>query len=359
MRAFFVFICLICKVTDSHPSVTMLSLLYKKYKKMQTKIKSLRVMQIQKIKARESRFFKYVLAGMVLLLVIFLSISANAQPNNNRNFNNVNASGVILEGYDPVAFFTDNKPVNGDAKFQFKYEDAIYYFASQEHLDLFKADPEKYKPQFGGWCAYAVSLGRVAPIDVNTFSIVNDRLVIQHNQRAVNGWNRDVPGNLALADKYWPKVAGNAGKQIATDEEKKFLNNTDHDRVILQGYDAVAYFTQMKAVKGDPMYTARYNGATYWFSSDANAAMFKDHPEMFAPQYGAFCGYAMALNKLRPINPEIFDVIDGRLILQHSADAYSRFHKDVAGLTAKADGNWPNQVKKHAGKKGKFDKSEE
>ncbi len=80
---------------------------------------------------------------------------------------------------------------------------------------------------------------------------------------------------------------------------------------------------------------------------------------MFAPQYGAFCGYAMALNKLRPINPEIFDVVDGRLILQHSEDAYKRFHKDVAGLTAKADGKWPGQVKKHAGKKVKFDKPAE
>ena len=66
--------------------------------------------------------------------------------------------------------------------------------------------------------------------------------------------------------------------------------------------------------------------------------------------------FAMSLGKLRPINPEIFDVIDGRLILQHSEDAYSRFHKDLAGLTAKADANWPNQVKKHAGKKVKFDK---
>ena len=77
---------------------------------------------------------------------------------------------------------------------------------------------------------------------------------------------------------------------------------------------------------------------------------------MFAPQYGAFCGYAMALNKLRPIDPELFDVIDGRLILQHSPDAYEKFHKDVAGYIMKADGNWPGQVKKHAGKKVKFDK---
>jgi YHS domain-containing protein len=323
---------------------------------MEPKAKILRLEQIEKSKANEYRLFKYVFAGMILLLLMLIVTTVKAQHNVELIFNNTNEKGVILDGYDPVAFFTDNKPVKGDAQFQFTYDKAIYYFASQEHLDLFKADPEKYKPQFGGWCAYAVSLGRVAPIDVNTFSIVNNRLVIQHNQRAVNGWNKDVQGNLALADKYWPKVSEKGGKQIITDAEKSFLNNTDPDGVTLQGYDAVAYFTQMKAVKGNPEYTARYNGATYWFSSDANAAMFKDHPEMFAPQYGAFCGYAMALNKLRPINPGIFDVIDGKLILQHSEDAYNRFHKDVAGYVMKADNNWPGQIKKHAGKKVKFDK---
>jgi YHS domain-containing protein len=323
---------------------------------MQTTTKMLRLMQVQKNKAGENRFFKYVFAGMILLLAVFTSISVKAQQQGGQYFNNVDANGVILDGYDPVAFFKDNKPVKGDAAFQYKYDNAIYYFASQEHLDLFKANAEKYKPQFGAWCAYAVSLGRVAPIDVNTFSIVNGRLVIQHNQRAVNGWNKDVQGNLLLADKYWPKVSEKGGKQITTEAEKGFLNNTDPDGVTLQGYDAVAYFTQINTVKGDAKYSARHNGATYWFSSEANAAMFKDHPEMFAPQFGAFCGYALALNKLRPINPEIFDVIDGKLILQHSQDAYTQFHKDIANNITKAAGNWPGQVKKHAGKKVKFDK---
>jgi len=306
----------------------------------------------------KSNTITIVLKVAFAVLVALTSVInlAHAQQSNEKYFNNVDANGIILDGYDAVGFFTDNKPVKGDAKFQYNYQGATYLFASQEHLDLFKNNPEKYKPQFGAWCAYAVSLGRVAPIDVNTFSIVNGRLLIQHNQRAVNGWNKDVSGNLEKADKYWPSVSANSGKQIKTDEEKAFLNNTDPDGVTLQGYDAVAYFTQMKPVKGDPKYNARYNGATYWFSSEQNANMFKDHPEMFAPQYGAFCGYAMALNKLRPIDPLIFDVIDGRLILQHSQDAYTQFHKDVAGLTAKADGNWPAQVKKHAGKKVKFDK---
>ena len=294
----------------------------------------------------------------IITIGIFLAMltAAYSQKQEGKYFNNLDSKGIIIDGYDPVAFFTDNKPVKGDSQFHYTYQDAIYYFSSQEHLDLFKSSPEKYKPQFGGWCAYAVSLGRVAPIDVNTFSIVNGRLVIQHNQRAVNGWNKDVQGNLALADKYWPKVSERGGKQIQTDAEKGYLNNTDKDEVILQGYDAVSYFSNNKPQQGDSKYSVRYNGATYWFASEAHANMFKDHPEMFAPQYGAFCGYALSLNKLRPIDPTIFQIVDGKLILQHSQDAYTQFNKDVAGNIAKANANWPGQVQRHAGRKIKFDK---
>lgn len=293
---------------------------------------------------------------LMIVTILLIASIANAQKYDGKFFNNVNANGVILDGYDPVAFFKDNKPVKGNGQYQYKFDDAIYYFASQEHLDLFKKDPRKYAPQFGGWCAYAVSLGWIAPIDVNNFSVVGGRLFIQHNQRAVNAWNKDIPGNIVKADKYWPAVSSSGGRQIKTDEEKAFLNNTDSDGVTLQGYDAVAYFTEMKAVKGNPEFSARYRGATYWFSNEANAAMFKDHPEMFAPQYGSFCGYAMSLGKLRPIDPEIFDIIGGRLILQHTKDAYTQFHKDLVGNIAKADDYWPKEVKKHAGRKVKFDK---
>jgi len=311
-----------------------------------------RAMYVQANADAALQFITKALLVVAALLMIF-EIS-NAQKS--KSFNNVDANGVILDGYDAVAFFTDSKPVKGDPQFKFQYDDATYYFSSQEHLNLFKSNPEKYKPQFGAWCAYAVSLGKTAPIDVNTFSIVGGRLLIQHNQRAVNAWNKDVTGNLQKADKYWPAVAANDGKQITTDEEKGFLNNTDPSGVILQGYDAVAYFTDGKAIKGEPKFNTRYNGATYWFSSDEHANLFKDNPSKYAPQYGAFCGYAMSLNKLRPIDPMIFQIVDGRLILQHTQDAFNQFNKDVAGNTAKADTNWPGQEKKHAGKKVKFDK---
>ncbi|HQR01781.1 MAG TPA: YHS domain-containing (seleno)protein [Ferruginibacter sp.] len=322
---------------------------------MKTITKSAQLKEILAQKAMRNRFHRLFFTILLLLAAVTTGITAKAQKAGGKYFNNVDEHGVILDGYDAVAFFTDNKPVKGDPAFQYTYQDAIYYFATNEHKQLFQQDPEKYKPQFGGWCAYAVSLGRIAPIDVNTFSITDGRLVIQHNERAVKGWNKDVAGNLVKADKYWPAVSAKNGRQITTDEEKGFLNNTDKDGLILQGYDAVAYFTENRAVMGSEKFPARYNGATYWFASEKNASMFKDHPEMFAPQYGAYCGYAMSVNRLRPINPEIFDVIDGRLILQHSKDAYDKFHDGLAGNIAKADGYWPKKVKKNAGKQVGFD----
>ncbi len=296
---------------------------------MDTKRKTVLIEQVMKAKARQKSILTYFFAAGLVLLSLFIAANVSAQKSNAKYFNNVNADGLILDGYDAVAFFTDNKPVKGDSKFQYKFQDAVYYFALQEHLDLFKVNPEKYKPQFGGWCAYAVSLGRIAPIDVNTFSILNGRLFIQHNQRAVNGWNKDVPGNIVKADKYWPDVSAVHGKQITTEEEKQFYSNTNSEGVIMDGYDPVSYFTDKNPVKGNAQFFARYNGATYYFVSQEHADMFKVHPEMFAPLYGSFCGYAMAFGRRRPVNPEYRNIVDGHLILQHSKGAWELFNKDI------------------------------
>ncbi|MFM9907807.1 MAG: YHS domain-containing (seleno)protein [Chitinophagaceae bacterium] len=323
---------------------------------MNTANKYLTLAQVIKGKAHPK--FLLALAYTILLLLSFFSFAlrATAQKNNDGYFNNLDANGVILNGYDAVAFFTDNKPVKGDQQFAYKYENATYYFSSQEHLDLFRKNPEMYKPQFGGWCAYAVSLGRIAPIDVNNFSIVNNRLFIQHNQRAVNGWNKDVPGNIVLADKYWPAVGGNKGKQIETDAEKAFYNNTNKEGITMEGYDAVAFFTDKMPVKGAMQFTARYNGATFLFASQEHADQFKDHPDMFAPLYGSFCGYAMAFGRRRPVNPEYWNIVDGHLILQHSKGAWDLFNKDIPTFKSKADQQWPPIEKENAGKKVKYDK---
>jgi YHS domain-containing protein len=161
-------------------------------------------------------------ASLALRLSVLIALSAApgvaTMAGNSAQLVNVDKHGVILDGYDPVAFFTDNKPVKGSDAFQSSYGGAIYHFASAEHKATFDKDPAKYEPQFGAFCAYAVSLGHTAPIDVETFSIIDGRLVVQHNSRAVSLWNKDPQGNLKKADTYWPAVAKNGGKQIKIDQ---------------------------------------------------------------------------------------------------------------------------------------------
>jgi YHS domain-containing protein len=135
-----------------------------------------------------------------------------------------------------------------------------------------------------------------------------------------------------------------------------FLTNVNDKGVILEGYDPVAYFTDNKPVLGNAQFTAKYEGATYWFASAEHAGLFKKEPQKYAPQYGAFCGYAVSIGKLRPVNPTIYQVEDGRLILQHTREAFDLFNKDLKGSTIKADKNWPGIVEDHVGKVVQYDK---
>lgn len=118
---------------------------------------------------------------------------------------NVDERGVILQGHDPVSF-RNGGDMPGDPKFQSKYRGAIYYFASAENKAKFDANPAAYEPEYGGYCAYGVSVGHLAPIELWTFDTTyQNRNIFQHNQKAVNGWKKDVPGNDILAKKEWAK----------------------------------------------------------------------------------------------------------------------------------------------------------
>lgn len=125
---------------------------------------------------------------------------------------NVDETGVAIQGYDPVAFFTDSKPVKGDQKFLVKHDGAIYFFASKEHKDLFKADPVKYIPEFGGYCAYGVSKNKLVEIDVDAFQIVDGKLLLQYSKGVRDDFNADAKGNLAKANANWTGLVEKKGK---------------------------------------------------------------------------------------------------------------------------------------------------
>ncbi len=253
---------------------------------------------------------------------------------------NRNKDGLALQGYDPVAYFKVNRPVKGDPFLTSKVHGATYRFSTPENKRDFDADPGKYEPQFGGYCGYAASINKLSPISPEFFQVLDGRLVLQHNQRAWEAWNKDVAGNLRKADENWPGLVNRFAKP------EKLLVNLDREGLALQGYDPVAYVTPGRATKGDPSITAVYNGATYRFASVANKDEFERDPARYEPQFGGYCGYAASINKISPIDPEIWQVIDGRLVLQHTQKAYDLFNEDAPASLARADRNWPGLVER-------------
>jgi len=126
--------------------------------------------------------------------------------------NMAGASRIALSGYDPVAFFTDSKPVPGSPAFTAEHGGAIYLFATEAHRKAFLAVPGKYLPQYGGFCAYGVSVGALFPVDVNTWQIRNGKLYLNLNSEILDAFNKDFEGNVSKAEAAWPGLAKKAGE---------------------------------------------------------------------------------------------------------------------------------------------------
>jgi YHS domain-containing protein len=115
-------------------------------------------------------------------------------------------SATAVGGYDPVAYFTEGKPVQGKKEIAFTWKGVSWRFANEKNLEAFKAKPEAYAPQYGGYCAWAVSQGYTAKGDPKAWSIVDGKLYLNYNADVHKTWQKDAPGNIVKADKNWPKV---------------------------------------------------------------------------------------------------------------------------------------------------------
>jgi len=266
--------------------------------------------------------------------------AASPAPASGKVLINKNQDGVALQGYDPVAYFTDGHPVLGVADHQSRYGGAVYWFASTEHQAAFDAEPARFAPQYGGYCGYAASINRLSPIDPPFCQILDGRLVLQHTQKAFDLFNQDLPANLVNADHNWPGLIAKNGKPA------KVLVNLTADGVALHGYDPVAYFTDNRPVQGSSDEASVFNGAIYWFASHEHRVTFENDPTHYEPQFGGFCAYAASIDKISPIDPTIFQILDGRLLLQHTPKALELFNQDPHASLGRADHNWPGLIER-------------
>ncbi len=141
---------------------------------------------------------KRILLGVIAL--IFMPLAVAGKP---ATF--ATGDGAI-RGYDAVAYFTTGEPTRGSDKYATKWQGAIYKFASADNLTLFKTDPERYAPQYGGYCAYAVSKGATASTEPEAWTIVNGKLYLNFSLSVQKRWRKDIPGHIKAADNNWPDV---------------------------------------------------------------------------------------------------------------------------------------------------------
>jgi len=143
-----------------------------------------------------------------LMVASFATIGAGQATLRSRHYNI--EKNLAIQGYDPVAYFTQAKATKGKSQFQFNYEGVLYQFSSQSNLDTFRQNPQKYEPQYGGWCAYAMGAsGEKVEVDPETFKIVNGRLYLFYHSWINNTllkWNEDESHLLPRADQNWKSI---------------------------------------------------------------------------------------------------------------------------------------------------------
>jgi len=133
------------------------------------------------------------------------------------------------------------------------------------------------------------------------------------------------------------------GLMLAGAAQAGAVNTTDG--IAIKGYDPVAYFTQHQAVKGSADFQAGYGGATYWFASAEDKALFEQVPTQYLPRYDGFCAFGASQGHKADIDPTAFSIIDGQLYLNYSHGVQAQWKTDIPGYVAKADANWPEVSK--------------
>ncbi len=143
------------------------------------------------------RYLKFL--SITTCQIVLCSVSVYAGEFFERN-------NLAIGGYDPVAYFTEQKPVKGSPEFRSNFEGSTFHFVSAAHRDAFAADPSKYAPQYGGFCAFGMAKGYKATIDPAAFTVVGDKLYLNYNETVHVRWLSDIPGYVQKADANWPEV---------------------------------------------------------------------------------------------------------------------------------------------------------
>lgn len=264
---------------------------------------------------------------------------------------NVDAAGVALGGYDPVAYFPgpeglEGHPTPGTPELTCTVRGVTYRFATAAHLDAFKARPEHYEPALGGWSGPEMAAdGAKVPGDPKRFRVRGGRLVLfatTTTDEAREAWAKDDDAKLAAAQAKWESIGGEA-RPVAPRKAALYL--LDKGGLAVKGYDVVSYFPEGggKAENGSTTFEVRLGTEVFRFATAAHRDAFLADPDRYRPAYGGWCATAMCKGEKVEIDPTSFQVTKGRLYLFYTdlfTNARKQWLKDEPANTGSADSHW-------------------
>ncbi len=264
---------------------------------------------------------------------------------------NLGDRALALAGYDPVAYFPEGgaQPARGRVAHETTHAGVLYRFASAENRERFRADPSRYAPAYGGWCAYAMSQGSKAEIDPESFRINHGRLFVFFNGFLADTRAKWIPKENVLmraADGHWQELSGEPAPSLGRDTG---LLNLDDEHLALQGYDPVSYFDEGggEPREGRPDLQLVHADVVYRFATEENRAAFLERPERYEPVYGGWCAYAVAAGDFVEVDPESYLVRDDGLHLFYKgflADTRAKWLEDESAFARKARAEWKRML---------------
>jgi hypothetical protein len=158
-------------------------------------------LDMKMLQLKPNYFSSFSLTGLFLVFVLLFGLPAYAG-----SLVSQSSSGIAIKGYDPVAYFTENKAIKGSDEFTHRWLGATWNFASAEHMEMFIADPINYLPQYGGYCAASMAGGAIYEADPEAWRIVDGMLYLNYSTWVMTKWAKDIPGNISVANEKWVQV---------------------------------------------------------------------------------------------------------------------------------------------------------
>ena len=254
---------------------------------------------------------------------------------------NLDGRGLALDGYDPVAYFPEGGGAarKGRSELELEHAGVRYRFATEANRELFLARPDRFEPEYGGWCAYAMGKnGEKVEVDPESFRVRGGRLFVFYDgflNDTRKKWLKDEDGLRVQADRAWLAISGEAAQRDVG------AYNLGAGDLVLGGYDPVAYLAdEPAATPGRAELELEHDGQRFRFASEENRAAFRADPARYEPAYGGWCAFAMAGQRRVDVDPRAFVVQDGRLHLFASGDTRERWIAGQPALRAQADASW-------------------